>query len=132
LKPGNLVATLTVLALCLISCKGPGKVREIVTSPSGGRHAALLVEMGGATVGASWYVVVFKGIPPPLDSEIPARNRCDLWSAYNVGPWKITWESESQLAQAIDGPIRKDYEEMIKLRTCDGISARWYFEEGRK
>jgi hypothetical protein len=27
---------------------------------------------------------------------------------------------------AIDGPIRKDYEEMIELRTCDGFSARWY------
>jgi hypothetical protein len=132
LKPRNLVILLAALALGLTGCRGPGTVRKLVPSPSGARHAALLVVMGGATVGASCYVVALEGDPPPLGSEIPIRNRCVLWRAYNVGPWKMIWESENQLALAIDGPIRKDYEEMIKLSTCDGISARWYFEEERK
>lgn len=128
MKTRNLVPVLTLLALSLACWRGPGTIRELVPSPSGARHAALVVIMGGATVGASWYVVVLEGDPPPLGSEIPMR-RCILWKAYNVGPWKMTWESENQLALAIDGPIRKDYEEMIDVKTCNGISARWYFED---
>lgn len=116
-----------LLLLVLIACRrsGPADVKEVVSSPSGSLHAARLFQYGSATVGTSVFVAIFRGKAPAVGSEVQVEDQCYVFEGYRTGPWKMTWESETRLALAIDGD--RSYEDLIDARDCYGVHPRWFY-----
>lgn len=119
------LVTMALLGLCACRTRGPAEVREVVSSPSGSLHAAKLLWFGGATVGKRLIVAIFRGQAPQVGTAVNVEDVCFVFSAYNAGPWKMTWEGESQIALAIDGD--KSYDGLIEEGTCFGVRARWFY-----
>ncbi len=101
----------------------------VVSDSTGGLHAIKLAQSGAATVGNRTYVAISRGKPPILGQVVNIEDICYVFTAYRAGPWKMVWETPTRIGLALEGPLSRDYEEMIEQQTCDGVESRWFYEK---